>query len=46
MQTDIQHFFCFFYKFLFKNKLTISISECIPEFKKLMPPVISIGILF
>jgi len=29
-----------------KSAISISISECIPEFKKLMPPVISIGILF
>ncbi len=29
-----------------KSAISISITECIPEFKKLMPPVISIGILF
>lgn len=29
-----------------KSAISISISECIPEFKKLMPPVFSIGILF
>jgi len=29
-----------------KSAISVSISECIPEFKKLMPPVISIGILF
>src|SRR5690606_29960518 len=29
-----------------ESAISISISECIPEFNKLMPPVISIGILF
>ena len=29
-----------------KSAISVSISECIPEFNKLMPPIVSIGILF
>jgi hypothetical protein len=29
-----------------KTAISISVSECIPGFQMLMPPVISIGILF